>query len=124
MLKLWNVFVVVLALGLSVGCDPGKRTGTVLATQPSGGQAGSQTESVESAPNSTVTTVPVIVPTINTARPAVVTATPRFAVPTIAPSVYYANCTEARRAGAAPLRRGQPGYRAALDRNNDGVACE
>ena len=39
-------------------------------------------------------------------------------------SVYYANCTEAREAGAAPLYRGQPGYRAALDRDNDGVACE
>ena len=24
----------------------------------------------------------------------------------------------------APLYRGQPGYRAALDRDNDGVACE
>lgn len=36
---------------------------------------------------------------------------------------YYANCTEARAAGAAPLRRGEPGYRPALDANNDGVAC-
>lgn len=39
-------------------------------------------------------------------------------------SVYYRNCTEARAAGAAPILRGQPGYRAALDRDNDGVACE
>lgn len=39
-------------------------------------------------------------------------------------SVYYANCTEAREAGAAPIYRGQPGYRAGLDRDNDGVACE
>ena len=38
--------------------------------------------------------------------------------------VYYANCAAAKAAGAAPLRRGQPGYRAALDRDNDGVACE
>ena len=37
---------------------------------------------------------------------------------------YYANCTAARAAGAAPLRRGQPGYRAAMDRDEDGVACE
>jgi hypothetical protein len=39
-------------------------------------------------------------------------------------NVYYANCTAARAAGAAPIYRGQPGYRPALDRDNDGVACE
>lgn len=37
---------------------------------------------------------------------------------------YYANCDAARAAGAAPIRRGEPGYRPALDRDNDGVACE
>ena len=37
---------------------------------------------------------------------------------------YYANCTAARAAGAAPLHRGDPGYRPALDRDGDGVACE
>lgn len=39
-------------------------------------------------------------------------------------SAYYANCAAAKAAGAAPLYAGQPGYRAALDRDNDGVACE
>ncbi|WP_323054818.1 excalibur calcium-binding domain-containing protein [Arthrobacter sp. MI7-26] len=39
-------------------------------------------------------------------------------------SVYYANCTAARAAGAAPIYRGQPGYRPALDMDNDGIACE
>lgn len=38
--------------------------------------------------------------------------------------VYYANCTAARAAGAAPVRAGDPGYRAALDRDGDGVGCE
>jgi hypothetical protein len=37
---------------------------------------------------------------------------------------YYANCSEARAAGAAPIYRGEPGYRAGLDRDGDGVACE
>ena len=37
---------------------------------------------------------------------------------------YYANCKEARAAGAAPLYRGEPGYREKLDRDNDGIACE
>ena len=37
---------------------------------------------------------------------------------------YYRNCKAARDAGAAPLYRGQPGYRPELDRDNDGIACE
>lgn len=37
---------------------------------------------------------------------------------------YFPNCAAAREAGAAPLRRGDPGYRPALDRDNDGIACE
>lgn len=36
----------------------------------------------------------------------------------------YANCSEARAAGAAPLYAGQPGYSRKLDRDGDGVACE
>lgn len=39
-------------------------------------------------------------------------------------SVYYKNCQAARNAGAAPLYRGNPGYRSELDRDGDGVACE
>lgn len=39
-------------------------------------------------------------------------------------NAFYQNCTAARAAGVAPLRRGEPGYRAGLDRDNDGVACE
>lgn len=39
-------------------------------------------------------------------------------------SVYYRSCAEARAAGAAPIYRGQPGYRPGLDRDGDGVACE
>lgn len=36
----------------------------------------------------------------------------------------FANCTAARSAGAAPVRRGQPGYGAHLDRDGDGIGCE
>lgn len=39
-------------------------------------------------------------------------------------AAYYANCTAARAAGAAPLYAGQAGYRPALDRDSDGIACE
>lgn len=42
-----------------------------------------------------------------------------------APSgVYYRNCNAAWAAGAAPLSRGQPGYRPEMDGDGDGVACE
>ncbi|MDH5832845.1 excalibur calcium-binding domain-containing protein [Luteimonas kalidii] len=36
----------------------------------------------------------------------------------------FANCTEARAAGAAPVYRGDPGYGPHLDRDNDGIGCE
>ena len=36
----------------------------------------------------------------------------------------FANCTAARAAGAAPVRRGDPGYGPHLERDNDGVGCE
>ena len=36
----------------------------------------------------------------------------------------YGNCREVRAVGAAPLRRGQPGYGPHLDGDGDGVACE
>ena len=38
--------------------------------------------------------------------------------------VYYPNCDAARGAGAAPINRGEPGYREPLDADDDGVACE
>lgn len=48
-----------------------------------------------------------------------------------APSVFvwqgggsFRNCAAARAAGAAPLRRGQPGYSSHLDADGDGIACE
>ncbi|MFC8224655.1 excalibur calcium-binding domain-containing protein [Streptomyces sp. NPDC057287] len=46
------------------------------------------------------------------------------ATKTAEPSVYYENCDAARAAGAVPVRRGEPGYAAHLDRDGDGVGCE
>lgn len=39
-------------------------------------------------------------------------------------SVYFANCSAARAAGAAPVRAGDPGYARRLDRDGDGIGCE
>ncbi|MGW6819924.1 excalibur calcium-binding domain-containing protein [Streptomyces sp. NPDC055005] len=38
--------------------------------------------------------------------------------------VSYRNCAAVRAAGAAPIRRGDPGYGRHLDRDGDGIACE
>jgi Protein of unknown function (DUF1524)/Excalibur calcium-binding domain len=53
--------------------------------------------------------------------PAPVVPAPAAPAPAAA---YYANCAAAKAAGAAPLYAGSPGYRAGLDRDSDGVACE
>lgn len=68
------------------------------------------------APTTTRPPQPVVPPV---AKPQATTEKP---VP--APSAYYANCAAAKAAGVAPLHRGEPGYRAGLDRDNDGIACE
>lgn len=36
----------------------------------------------------------------------------------------FRNCSHARAEGAAPVRAGDPGYGAHLDRDGDGVGCE
>ncbi|MEW7847612.1 excalibur calcium-binding domain-containing protein [Massilia aurea] len=36
----------------------------------------------------------------------------------------FANCAQARAAGAAPVHIGEPGYGAHLDRDGDGIGCE
>ena len=37
---------------------------------------------------------------------------------------YYQTCREALQDGRANIRRDQPGYRAELDADKDGIACE
>ena len=63
-----------------------------------------------------------------TPSPTRTTAPPPAVVPSVPASgggsAYYASCAAARAAGAAPLHRGDPGYRSGLDRDGDGVACE
>ena len=50
---------------------------------------------------------------------------PAAVAPAPAPAAaYYANCTAARAAGAAPIYAGQPGYGTHLDRDRDGIGCD
>ncbi|WP_308931879.1 DUF1524 domain-containing protein [Arthrobacter sp. SLBN-112] len=74
-----------------------------------------------------VAPAPVPAPVAPVPAPAAVVPAPAPVAPAPAPApaaVYYANCTAARAAGAAPIYAGQAGYRPALDRDSDGIACE
>ncbi|MEH0845931.1 excalibur calcium-binding domain-containing protein [Micromonospora sp. CPCC 205711] len=44
--------------------------------------------------------------------------------PKPSPSIYYADCDAVADAGISALEKGEPGYRKALDRNGDGIACD
>jgi len=49
---------------------------------------------------------------------------PNRKAPTKSLPKFFKNCTEARAAGAAPIRKGEPGFGEHLDKDGDGVACE
>lgn len=53
-------------------------------------------------------------------------ASPQRALRAVSQSSHreFANCAQARAAGAAPVRIGDPGYGRHLDRDGDGVGCE
>jgi Excalibur calcium-binding domain len=75
----------------------------------------------------TVSAAPKTAPPVTVTKRVTVTARAGAGIPTSGGStseVYYANCSAARAAGAAPLYAGEPGYRAGLDRDGDGIACE
>jgi excalibur calcium-binding domain-containing protein len=103
-------------------------------TPPDTGVPTTTTTTVEPAPTTTTTTpapvtsieapveqAPIEQPPV---EPPPVQPPPVDPPPVEAPSAYYANCAEARAAGAAPIHRGEPGYRAGLDRDGDGTACD
>ncbi|MFF1882964.1 DUF1524 domain-containing protein [Pseudarthrobacter sp. NPDC058196] len=75
------------------------------------------------APAAPAPAAPASAPAPVAPAPAPVAPAPVAPIPAPA-AVYYANCTAARAAGAAPIYAGQAGYRPALDRDSDGIACE
>src|SRR5687768_3700216 len=76
---------------------------------------GAGTEAVQPTTASPTTASPVAAPiaTASPARAPIATALPGTA-PTV-DTTYYAGCNAARAAGAAPIYRGQPGYRVEMD---------
>jgi hypothetical protein len=122
-----------LLIGTALG--GGGSSAAPTATGPTG--TTTTTVTASAVPPSAVTTTQTVQATVKTTRtitatskPRTVTVTRTAAAQTFAGgggsggAVYYGNCTEARAAGDTPLYRGDPGYRAALDRDDDGVACE
>lgn len=101
-----------------------------FASTPTSSSTMPTTVATTAAPATAPTTVVTAPPTTRatappTTRAPVTTAAPVTQPPaTPAPSVYFANCAAARAAGAAPVRRGDPGYGTHLDRDGDGVGCE
>ncbi|CAM2760179.1 excalibur calcium-binding domain-containing protein [Skermania piniformis] len=96
---------------------------------PAAVQSTSVTPSSTSAVLSTTRTTAPVAPA---PPPVTIPRAPLVDVPTVEtpePSrsggaTYYGDCDAVRAAGAAPLFLGEPGYRAKLDRDGDGVACE
>lgn len=72
-------------------------------------------------PSSSPSSIPTPSPEPTTAEP---TPEPPAQPEPALQQAYYSSCREAKAAGAAPLYRGDPGYRSGLDRDGDGVACE
>ncbi|MDH6212753.1 excalibur calcium-binding domain-containing protein [Streptomyces pseudovenezuelae] len=96
-----------------------RATATVTATATATATA---TETADPEPAATVTVRATrTVKTTVTAQPAEVAG---GSDDSAGQDVYYANCTAARAAGAAPVRVGDPGYGRHLDRDGDGVGCE
>lgn len=125
------------AVGLVVGAMIGNGTASSSdASGPPETRTVTQTVTVTTAVPTTVTVAPAPPPV----EPAPLVDPPVAEPPVAEPPVeeppvaeepapppetaYYANCDAARAAGAAPLYAGEPGYRAGLDRDGDGVACE
>lgn len=87
-------------------------------------------------PTITVKATSSTAPVTTTAAPIVTTSevpappaapAPKVAAPPAtpkAPTVKYSSCADVKKAGAAPLYKGDPGYSTSLDRDEDSVACE
>jgi hypothetical protein len=97
--------VVGVALGLARGSTAPAAAVAAAPTTPS------------TTPTTVATTAPVVVADPPTTTPA------RKSSAAKPSEVYYKNCGVALAEGAAPIYRGEPGYRSGLDPDGDGVAC-
>ena len=98
-----------------------KAAADLAATQLAAQQAAAQKAAAEEAAAQQAAAQQAAKPAPAPAAPAPAAPAPAAPAPAAA---YFGSCAEAKAAGAAPLFAGQAGYRAALDRDKDGVACE
>lgn len=143
-MKACGVGLVAFLLGSAVGggdtepvnAEVARVTQTATETETQTERSTERVTETEAAPTVTLTEAAPTV-TVTEAAPAVAAAPQPFVEPEPAPQPppapappppstgsYFENCDAARAAGAAPLYTGDPGYRAGLDRDNDGIACE
>ncbi|MFF8840321.1 excalibur calcium-binding domain-containing protein [Streptomyces sp. NPDC015130] len=133
------LLVAFLALGAIISACGGPAEGERPDPSPTVTVTETETETVPETETETVTETPaapapvpppVETPESDTPEPdipdpvATDPVTPESSEPATPAAAYYENCDAARDAGAAPLIRGQSGYRDELDRDGDGVACE
>ncbi|MEU7009723.1 excalibur calcium-binding domain-containing protein [Streptomyces sp. NPDC046332] len=117
---------------LTVDAPPGHGTAEVdgdsITYTPTPGYAGEDEFTYRVEQRSPGTAEGTAVVRITVAAPVVTPSPTPTPTPTrpkkVAPPVIYPNCDAARAAGAAPVRRGDPGYGSHLDRDGDGVGCE
>lgn len=112
-----------LALGADGDADPvAGTTTTTVTTTPTVTAEASTVTTTSTPPPAPVAPSPSPEPT-STPPPAPTTTPPPE--PEQGPGeTPFANCTEARATGGAPVHRGDPGYGSHLDRDGDGVGCE
>ena len=100
-----------------------RQAGTGLWGPPCNGIINAPAPLIQPAPQTTAVPEPPAT-TKGAPKPPPVRTTEEQPPPEPDPVVYYKNCSEVKAAHAAPLHRGEPGYRSGLDRDGDGVACE
>lgn len=112
-----------LLIGIGAASTPSGPPAGAVVSNPSTSQPPLTTSSPTPTTLTETTTTP---PPTTTTEDEEVEADPdEIPQPTFGrPVVVFKNCKEARRAGFAPLFRGDPGYRRGLDRDGDGVACD
>jgi hypothetical protein len=97
-------------LALAVGAAPSDGAATAVAP------AASPTVTVTAPARTATVTAPATTVTVTEAAAG--------ASPSGGGSAYFTSCSAAWAAGDAPLSADEPGYRPALDRDKDGLACE
>ncbi|MEU3467648.1 excalibur calcium-binding domain-containing protein [Streptomyces sp. NPDC006687] len=125
---------------LLAGCEDAAPGKGAPEGRPSASITATASQSASQSPSPSAPVSPSGTPTAPAGAPSKAAGAPSRPAPAAEPSnapaypapertqepsaVYYKNCDAAKAAGAAPIQRGQPGYREALDRDKDGIACD